>query len=537
MTENQIPLARHYNLEELPGKKSRQLDVPPGRLGVVITADGALQTYQPGQHTLAAGGRGSEVAAGMKVGFVPAAGFNARLKAENLLSRDSALLDASLLCAVEIFDLAGFFTQYVVPRGVIHGDVMDLPAQSAWDILAPGVRRNLAVDLLAGRHGDALMADIRPGLEPALNQLGLHLDFFHFISFLRSEDRLIAAEQALALEQRLQDVENRRKITAAKSRQDLTDALSEMGIHEEQSVTVHPLHDPEPSADALQPTFLSGLTAWVSDLGNKETRRDHFRLGNLFQRKDKAKTQTTLAPRRGRRYPRYWWRRHVIWMVFVLLLAIGLTKVVNFLAGDADGSNRWEFYFIVWGAVAGILFDSIKKLFQKYDELQHAYWVDPGTTFVDDLVGQDRAQADVLVRDQTHNDLQTAQSALNDLRSRVFAQGEENLALELRALEKEFANAREMVMNPNLGVPPYVTDLKINRKLWDDLLDYDEGLLVRSSALGEDVQSLVQESTRGQIGPDKLNQLRASLDALKHHFANRSQALKISEEQKKRLQS
>lgn len=547
MTENPIPLARYYNLEELPGKKNKQLDVPPGRLGVVIAEDGSLQTYDPGQHTVSLpAGRGPGVAAGVMVGFVPAAGFNARLKAENLLSRDHSLLDASLLCAVEIFDLARFFTGYVVPRRLISGDAMDLEAQSAWEILAPGVRRSLAADLLAGRlagrQGEALLAEIRPGLEPALHQLGLHLDYFHFVAFLRSEDRLIAAEQAAALEQRLQAVENRRKIAEAKSQQALAAALSEVGVDQGQALSLHPLpnlessgEETEAAAAAAKSAFLDSLLVWLNDLVKNEALGDHFRIGKLFQRKEKAKS--AAAPRRGRRYPRYWWRRYVIWMVVVFVLALGFTKIVNLFAGDADWGNRWEFYLIVWGAVAGILFDSIKKLFQKYDELQHTHWVEPGTTFVDDLVGQDRLQADVLVREQTHADLQIAQTALNDLRSRVYAQGNENLALELRALEKEFARARETVMNPNLGVPPYVTDLKINRKLWDDLLDYDEGLLVRSGALGEDVHTLLQESAGEQIDPEKLNHLRASLDAFKHHFSNRSQALKISEEQKLRLKS
>ena len=531
MTENHTPFARCFEWQELPGKKQKQWTVPPGKLGVVIDEKGALQIFEAGQHTLAAA-NGS-----LQVGYLPAGNFNARLKAENLLSRDHALLDASLLCAVEVFDLARFFTGYIVPRGVISGDVMDLNAQSAWDILAPGVRRTLAADLLAGRQGDSLLAAIRPGLEPALNQLGLHLDYFHFIAFLRSEDRLLAAEQALHLQEKLDAVDNRRKIAAAKSRQELAEALQEIGISDEQAVSIHSLNDSDPASDAQQATLLSGLTTWVRDLGNQEAQGEHFRIGNLFQRKNKAKPQTTPSTRRGRRYPRLWWRRNILWIVFVLLLAFIFTKIANFFAGDADWSNRWEFYFIVWGAAAGILFDSIKKLFQKYDDLQQAHWVEPGTTFVDDLVGQDRVQADVLVREQTHNDLQTAQNALNTLRSRVFSQGNEDLALELRALEKEFSHAREEIMNPRRGVPPYVTDLKISRKMWDDLLDYDEGLLVRSGALGEDVQALVQESAQGQISSDKLNQLRASLDALKHHFANRSQALKTSDEQKQRLQS
>ena len=122
---------------------------------------------------------------------------------------------------------------------------------------------------------------------------------------------------------------------------------------------------------------------------------------------------------------------------------------------------------------------------------------------------------------------------LNDLRSRAYKNGAEELALQIRSLEKKFHRTREELMNPNIGVPPYVTDLKVSRRMWDDLLDYDEQLLVRASALSEDVQALQQEYAQGaEITPEKLNQLEGRLDAFLHNFKNRNQALKAPDEQK-----
>jgi hypothetical protein len=525
MFEDQIPLASLYQFLKQPSKKTRQFDVPPGRIGIVIDKNGAVQTYEPGQHTLPT--------AGAQVGFIPAGAFNVHLKAENLLSRDSTLVDASLLCAVEIFDRERFFRHYLVPQDRASQDVINLAPEAAWEILAPGIRRRLVGELLAGKHSETLMTEIRPGLEPVLNHLGLHLDFFHFISFLRSEDRFIAAEQALHLAERLQDVENRKKIVQATSRQELDDVLKDLGVDAGQSVALHPLHDPVQTTDASEVddtaserTFLSSLLSWAKDLGDKEVDGQHFRITNLFQHKDKAKDQNKPQPRRGRRFPQAWWRPRVIWMLFIFALALGITKIEILFAGDADWSSRWEFYLIVWGIAAGVMLESLKHLYQKWEDLQQVHWVEAGTTFVDDLVGHDRVQADMLVRKQTHADLQTAQNAINDLRSRVYQQGDVDMALKLRALEQEFSRTRELLMNPNRGIPPYVTDLKISRKMWDDLLDYDEGLLVRSSVLGQDVQAFVQEFSQGKIALEKLKLLQASLDALKYHFENRSQALK-----------
>jgi len=129
--------------------------------------------------------------------------------------------------------------------------------------------------------------------------------------------------------------------------------------------------------------------------------------------------------------------------------------------------------------------------------------------------------------------LHNTQDMLNNLRSRAYKNGAEELALQIRSLEKKFHRTREEVMNPNIGVPPYVTDLKVSRRMWDDLLDYDEQLLVRASALSEDVQALQQEYARGaEITSEKLNQLEGRLDAFLHQFKNRNQALRAPDEQK-----
>ena len=151
---------------------------------------------------------------------------------------------------------------------------------------------------------------------------------------------------------------------------------------------------------------------------------------------------------------------------------------------------------------------------------------------MDDLVGNDRPQADRLVRNQCDRELGNAQDMLNDMRSRIYKSGDEDAALSVRSLEKKLARVREDVMNPKMGEPPYVTDLKVGRKLWLDMLDYDEQVLVRVSALSEDTQELQQKYTQGKFDLEILNQLEGRLDAFLHHFKNRAQAPQASQEEK-----
>jgi len=220
-------------------------------------------------------------------------------------------------------------------------------------------------------------------------------------------------------------------------------------------------------------------------------------------------------------------------MGFVLVAAYGLTRLVNWIAGAAESGARWEFYLTIWGFAAIVIFESLRTLFQRREELEEVHWAEPGTTFVDDLVGQDRVQADGLIRNQCESDLRNAQDMLNDLRSRVYQSGAEDLALRMKVMEKKFQESRKLVMDINVGVPPYVTDLKVSRRMWDDLLDYDEQLLVRSSAMSDDVQLLQQEFAQGaEITPEILDQLEGRLDAILHQFKNRNQALRAPDEQK-----
>ena len=113
----------------------------------------------------------------------------------------------------------------------------------------------------------------------------------------------------------------------------------------------------------------------------------------------------------------------------------------------------------------------------------------------------------------------------------IYQDGNAELALVIRNLEKKVGRAREDVQDPKTGVPPYITDLKISRGLWEDLLDYDERLLVRMSALNADVQTLQQDTANGTLNQERLNKIENVLDAFLFHFRNRSQTLRASEKE------
>lgn len=526
------PLAQAFTIADLPGRVRKYLDVPQGRRGVTVDGDGEVETFEPGRHLVLSGiGRLLGGGGGFRAGYVPAGPFTARIKAENLLSDDDVLIDASLLAEVEVMDPGRFFTQWVIPRGLIHGTSLDLSSEAAWQVLGSQTRNHTAADLISGAANERILAHIRAGLESCFNGQGLYLDFINFVSFWRADDRALAAEKAQVLRDRLREVELEEKMAEVETEIQFQDFVNQLEPELVDKVGLHPVVDSSKAKEAGQEggSILDTFRSWINFESEKGENGRHFRLDGLFRRAGKKDEEEA---RRGRKRPKWWWLPRAAWMAFVFLIAFLLTKMVNWIAGDAGWVDRWQFHLAVWGFAVVAILESLKTLIQKREQLERVRWPEPGSTFVDDLVGKDRLQADALVRRQCQQDLSTAEKTLNDLRSRVYKEGDEDAALKIRALEKKVARVGEQVMNPNTGVPPYVTDLKVSRKLWDDYLDYDEKLLVRVSALNQDVQQFQQDYTRGSTSLHRLDQLEGRLDAFRYHFENRSQALRSSEEQK-----
>ena len=154
----------------------------------------------------------------------------------------------------------------------------------------------------------------------------------------------------------------------------------------------------------------------------------------------------------------------------------------------------------------------------------------PGFTTLDELVRGDRAGADRLVREQAGGEVLRIAKILNELRSRVYQQGEVELALRLRDLERRLERYHQDILQPNYGRPPYLTDLQVKRNAWATMLGYDEDLLLYASALGDKAQDLQAKYTGGEAIAGLLASLEEDLDRLHYRFAGRERAVKPATE-------
>jgi len=280
----------------------------------------------------------------------------------------------------------------------------------------------------------------------------------------------------------------------------------------------------QPASGADAPAK-SGAALLRAMQGVRDSAGRHLNLNSLFRKKEKS------APRpRKRRMPRYWWLGRAMWMLFVVLVAAGLTKVINWLASGAESGDRWGFVLAVWTFAVVTLLESIKALYQKREKLSERYWMAEGDVYIDDLTGNNRQRADALVRQQCALDLNTARRHLNDLRARVYRGGDVDLALRIRQLEQKIDDVIRDVNNPNFGSAPYISDLKIGKPIFEKMLDYDEALLERCSALSDKASTLQKRFGKGEFQPEMIDQWEADLDVFLHRFASRSRALKADNE-------
>ena len=199
------------------------------------------------------------------------------------------------------------------------------------------------------------------------------------------------------------------------------------------------------------------------------------------------------------------------------------------IARAASWDMKWEFLFVVWIPIVGLIIQSAIEYFKRRDELEGSAWSYLETTRLDDLTRDDLQRMDRLVRDQCEREINHARSTLEDLRSRLYQSGERDQALEIKQLERKFENGARQVQDIKFGSAPYLSDLHLGQALVE-CLDFDETLLVRVSALSEDVQDIRQSLSQRQFDLRVLKRLEDQLSAFLYRFETRSRALKPSAE-------
>ena len=508
------PLAQAFSLKELPGWLGKTLLVPPGRQGIALNTAGRVRLFRPGQQkVLSAVERLSGQGAGLRAGYLPAQGFQASLKAANLLSGDNELLDASLLCQVEVADPARFFAEVVIPQGQVKAGLIDLSQALSLETIGALAARYAAADLVRGLPTQRLAGELSAVLEPALGGLGLRLAALQWIVFWRAAQRVEIAAKAQALEERLKELELDKEMAEMERKARREDFARQL----QDETAARPVEAVGPT-----PPPVETMRGWLTIDTSKESGKRHLRIEGLLGERKKKTEETPPARRQMQR----WLTWRIIALVVLGSIACLITAILYRLAQNASWDVKWEALLIIWGPLLAVFIESAVSFFKKREDLEEIFWQSKGYTVLDDLSRNNRQRADQLVREQTAGDLGHVRQILNDVRSRVYSAGNEALALRLRELERKVDARRNDVLNPQFGAAPYVSDLKISRLVWDSMLDQDEELLAKSAQLSNQASALQQKLSAGEALDPLGADLENKLDELWHLFANRAHALR-----------
>jgi len=527
-TPTHSPLAQRFTLQELPGRLHKYLRVPPGKIGVQLDAQGRTYLFEPGNWRVATfwqrlWGKGQDSV----FGVLPATPFLATIRLQNLLSGDAVLMEALILLTVKVQDPPAFFQQVVLPQQVLPASPIDL-SQTPFSEAVAQITRQYSADDLSGAHLQERLSFQAPTLlEAALAALGLQSEGWQVISFWRSDERLTIAQKALQLEEREKELELERQMMGLENQAKLEDFARQLQSVSGMGVAVLGEAPAEQKATVRSdvPSLRSFLQEWLKGLKESQTQGAPWRFFNLLRKKEKEIAPEPL----DHRQVRGWMIGRGVWMVFLILVALTLSGVVIWLSGDRNSQGRTELLVVIWAPTLGLLMESLIAIMRKREEIAAAFWTKAGITRLDELSGKDRHKMDELVRRQCSQDLKNACSLLQEARSTVYRQGNTDLALKIKDLERKIEAAQEEVLNPSTSSPPYLHEGRFSASQWQKLLDDEENLLVLSAVLAETVYRFQQQALRkqGDLAASLLD-LEESLNAFKHAFSARSQALRYA---------
>jgi hypothetical protein len=524
--QTHLPAGKVFPLTELPGWLSKTLVVPPGRLGVVVGADGSARTFPVGRHKILSFGERLAGAGGkVLVGYIPVEPFHAQFETQHLLTGDEELIDAGLSARLSIGDPGRYLIEQVAPAGELNQVVVSLENSELKTGIADLARRYTAADLIHGLPTCFIADELQTRLSTALFNQGLKVDTLEVISFWRSDEQVRVAEKVQTLEERLQDLELQKRMAAADTQAQYDDFMHQLQpeLGEELGVRpVAPTADGTVNAAARRPVGET-LKQWVKPGKAPQPSEQRSLLGRLLSRKEIPQGDVKNTVRRP---PRGWWIPRALWIAFLVLAPALVTWV---LATSDRGFSRditWGFVTGLWMMVVPILLNAIRLLIEKKEELVLSTWALPGAVRLEVLAKNDRARTDRLVRTQCGNELRRCGEMLADMVTRVYQAGDTDAALRLRTLKQKFQDGEQKVRQPDYGVPVYLETVTITDPAWDVMLDYEENLLLKGAGLSEAVhqaQSVQTAGSDGQVDPARIEQ---QLDDFIYTFERRNRVVK-----------
>jgi len=511
---DQNMIAKAYPLHELKGWISKQLIVPPGRTGIAVFADGKTELFTSGENRVITDldrflGKG----AGFWAGYIPSDTFTTSISVTNLLSGENKLLDLNILCNVSVENEKKFFLDIVIPRREIcnQGFVVDFP--EIYSNFASLIRNYSAEDLVGGQLDEEILRKAQSLLTVTLPGKGIKFEGISLISISNQEDRLEIQKQLFLLDQKTKDLDFERKLAEVENKEEFDQLLINNGIELLQKAAVLPVDNAQKDK--------TKITDWIQGVFNEDQPGHNFRLRYLFAKKE----IDTVSPKKNPLL-KNWWVPRAVWMLVVILGAIGATIYLNKASEKIEWIGRSEFYVAIWMFALGVLIESVSKLFKQWESFFADVKKPTNILGLDNLKFRDKELIDQILREQLTMESSIQKDVLNELRSRIYRLGAEDLAIEIRRIERKLDNFITKLRDTKIGRPVYLReDVKLSKTSWNLLMDEEEILLVKAALLSEEAQSFQKLANSPEQINQKLTDYESKLDMFTSAFIARERIL------------
>lgn len=507
-------LAKAFQIEDLPGWLSKTLNVPPGRTGISIFRDGRHDLYTPGENRVISKldrlrGKG----AGFWAGYIPSEKFNASVSISNLLSGDDKLLDLNILCAVAVEDEVRFFQEVVIPQGEISTNnlVIDLP--ELYQTFASMVRNYAADDLTSGNLELEFAQKATTLLVNLLPNKGVRFEDILVISLWGQEERIAIQQQVLKLNQKLEDLEFEQKVAQAENEAELEKILKDNGVVLPKKAQLFPLN--------FEKKNQTKLKDWAETVTNDTQPGHNFRLRSLLVKKEIDAGNRPDSPILNN-----WWVPRVIWIVVVIICAVLATYFMLKGSSKFEWLTRSEFYVSIWMFVLAVVIESVSKLFKQWEGYFAVVKKPVDLLGLDNIKFKDCQTIDRVIREQSQMELNRQWEILNELRGKIYRAGDEDLALEIKQVERKHEEFLPKLKDARVGKPVYLMeDIKLTKASWSLLMDKDEVLLIKAAMLTQSAQEIQNADSDSKSIHDLIQKYEAELDVFISDFVGRSRIL------------
>lgn len=506
-------LAKAYQLKDLKGWISKKLIVPPGCTGIALFRDGKTDRFSPGENRVITDldrflGKG----AGFWAGYIPGDKFSTAISVSNLISGDNKLIDLNLLCEVAVEDEKRFFIETVIPQGEISNQPLVLDLPDLFYALASMVRNYTADDLTGGLINSEISEKAQSLLCKMLPIKGIKFESIILMSLWNQEDRLAIEEQVFLLNQKLQDLELEKRLAQAENKEDFIKILNENGVKMPKTAGFFQFNDSEKSEI---------IKDWAEGMTSRRQPGHNFRLRSLLIKNEMDHAKHTRAP-----ILKNWWVPRVIWIIFVVLAAIGATYYLKRASLQYEWLNRSEFFVTIWMFVLAAIIESVTKLFKQWENFFSDVPKPPNLLGLDDIKFKDYETIDSIIRDQSHLELTRQWEILNELRGKVYRAGDEDTALDMKQLELKLEGFLPKLKDQKVGKPVYLLDdIKLTKSSWSFLMDQEEVLLVKAALLTQSAQAIQADALGSKPIAENLGNYEAELDIFISDFIGRTRIL------------